>query len=1099
MKKITFLFLTLMISSFTWAQCGPGGGQFPSSVITVDADGDLTGISTCNYTTEFSAVDGIVAGNEYEVSITLAGVDLYVTVENAADDSVIDHGASPFTFIAPAGVTGLHLNWSEDASCTYVGSGCRVTTIQDLTAAADACPAPEDFEVSNIMDTTADLSWTDSGVVTVDFNVEVYLAGESAADANTPVFSNANVVGTTVSITGLSESTDYDAYITANCSGATTTSELVGAESFTTTASCSDVTDLDVENVASTSVDVTFTPGTGNDSFLVEVYLDGESAADSDTPVYSNASATGSPENVTGLSITTDYDVYVTGFCDATATALVGPESFTTLTTPPTNDECADAIALTVNAGYECGTVTPGTTLGATASSEDDAGTSGTPNNDVWFSFVATSTDHRVSLLNVTDVPDQAPTSTDMGMAVYDATGGCAGLVFVDTSDPNTLNLTDLTVATTYYVRVYGWSSSIAFTAQATFDICIGTQPTNTVDFCNLQFPNSGAISEGDNFEAYAQVFEAGVTEPAGQVDNIEAWIGYNTTDATTTADFETGWTWVVADYNSDNGNNDEYFAEIGSGLDPDTYYYVSRFSIEDGPFTYGGINPGSSDGNFWDGTNYVSGELVVSPPPVPDNDLFADAIVIDCGSIITGTTLGATQDEADAPDDTTVETNTAADNDSPWVWYSFTGTGASEIVTLSTCGTANTNFDTEIFVYTGTSGSLTLIDDGYDECGGASENYAAETSFTSDGTTTYYVAIGGYQVDDVGNFQLTVSCETVCTADAGTITADATPVELTGGTATISATPNGDIVVPTDYDVTYVLTSGADLVIEQAGATPSFDVTAAGDYTIHTLVAETTDNTDPNYLDLSVIVFGTTTGGDVLDIVSANDLCASLDVTGAPIVVLEECLADAGTLTADATPVSLVGGTATISATPNGDIVVPTDYDVTYVLTSGASLVIEQAGATPSFDVTTTGDYTIHTLVAETTDNTDPNYLDLSVIVFGTTTGGDVLTLVGDNDLCASLDVTGAPITVDDNLSIDDVNEALFTYHPNPVKNALTLNAQNTIEQVAVYNMLGQEVLTAMPNSVDSDLDMSNLQTGTYFVKVTISNVTKTIRVIKQ
>ena len=84
--------------------------------------------------------------------------------------------------------------------------------------------------------------------------------------------------------------------------------------------------------------------------------------------------------------------------------------------------------------------------------------------------------------------------------------------------------------------------------------------------------------------------------------------------------------------------------------------------------------------------------------------------------------------------------------------------------------------------------------------------------------------------------------------------------------------------------------------------------------------------------------------------------------------------------------------------------------------------------------------------------------------------------------------------------LSIDDVNnEAAFTYYPNPVKNTLTLNAQNTIEQIAMYNMLGQEVLRATPNTVDSDIDMSQLQTGTYFVKVTIANITETIRVIKQ
>ncbi|WP_179353998.1 T9SS type A sorting domain-containing protein [Winogradskyella vidalii] len=87
-----------------------------------------------------------------------------------------------------------------------------------------------------------------------------------------------------------------------------------------------------------------------------------------------------------------------------------------------------------------------------------------------------------------------------------------------------------------------------------------------------------------------------------------------------------------------------------------------------------------------------------------------------------------------------------------------------------------------------------------------------------------------------------------------------------------------------------------------------------------------------------------------------------------------------------------------------------------------------------------------------------------------------------------------------EDALSLNDFeSETAFTYYPNPVKNTLTLNAQNTIEQVAMYNMLGQEVLRTMPNAVASDLDMSNLQTGTYFVKVTIANVTETIRVIKQ
>ena len=83
--------------------------------------------------------------------------------------------------------------------------------------------------------------------------------------------------------------------------------------------------------------------------------------------------------------------------------------------------------------------------------------------------------------------------------------------------------------------------------------------------------------------------------------------------------------------------------------------------------------------------------------------------------------------------------------------------------------------------------------------------------------------------------------------------------------------------------------------------------------------------------------------------------------------------------------------------------------------------------------------------------------------------------------------------------LGIDDVdNQSTFTYYPNPVKNTLTLNAINTIDTVNVYNMLGQQVLEKMPNAVNSELDLSGLQTGTYFVKVSIAGVVKTIRVIK-
>jgi len=83
--------------------------------------------------------------------------------------------------------------------------------------------------------------------------------------------------------------------------------------------------------------------------------------------------------------------------------------------------------------------------------------------------------------------------------------------------------------------------------------------------------------------------------------------------------------------------------------------------------------------------------------------------------------------------------------------------------------------------------------------------------------------------------------------------------------------------------------------------------------------------------------------------------------------------------------------------------------------------------------------------------------------------------------------------------LAIEDVDLNQFKFYPNPVNTTLNLNAQRTIENVSIYNMLGQEVLRLAPNKSSSEIDMSSLQTGTYFVRVTINGTTETKQIIKR
>jgi hypothetical protein len=89
--------------------------------------------------------------------------------------------------------------------------------------------------------------------------------------------------------------------------------------------------------------------------------------------------------------------------------------------------------------------------------------------------------------------------------------------------------------------------------------------------------------------------------------------------------------------------------------------------------------------------------------------------------------------------------------------------------------------------------------------------------------------------------------------------------------------------------------------------------------------------------------------------------------------------------------------------------------------------------------------------------------------------------------------------ILVQTSLSNNSFDASGFNYFPNPVKDILNLNYSKNITNVAVYNLLGQQVEVKIVNSNQSQIDMSHLAGGTYMVKITANDQTKTIKVIKQ
>ncbi|MCF8459530.1 MAG: PKD domain-containing protein [Flavobacteriales bacterium] len=631
---------------------------------------------------------------------------------------------------------------------------------------------------------------------------------------------------------------------------------------------------------------------------------------------------------------------------------------------PPANDLCANAIEVFCN--------------DAISGSTDFSSNVGAPTGigkGVWYKY--TGNNQLVTVGTCTST-----SGFDTEIAVF--AGDCNNRIDVGSDDDGCSPYSELSfeawAGLDYYIYVGHWSPTAGTTGNFDLTVSCAALPVPLNDLCG----SATALVCGDFF--IGSTAGATATGELACTGNGDPGVWYSFvgdgTDYTISAD-GSGFDTYLAVSTSCGGacvaENDDIDFEGGNWASE-----IPNFPTVNGQTYYIYLT------SVWGGSGTYLLELTSSACTPPSNDLCANAEVIECGDVVSGNTALAAAESGLGTCGTSLTT-------APGVWYTYVGTG--EDVTVSTCS-ANTTFDTKLGVFSGDCNALACVGGNDDDSGCTSSGTRSTYSFYGQAGVAYYIYVTGY-LTNTGDFDLSITCN--CTAAAGTLTADATPVCLDGGSADISATENAAPVVPVGYTVGYVLTSNPGLIIEQVAATPDFTVTEGGDYIIHTLVY------NPITLDLSGVVLGTTSALDVLPLITqgGGSICANLDATGAPITVEAP---DAGTLTADASPVCLDAGSADISATENAAPVVPAGYSVLYVLTSNPGLIIEQVAATPDFTVTEGGDYIIHTLVY------NPATLDLSGVVLGTTSALDVLpSLVqGGGSICANLDAAGAPVTVE-------------------------------------------------------------------------------------
>jgi predicted aconitase with swiveling domain len=83
--------------------------------------------------------------------------------------------------------------------------------------------------------------------------------------------------------------------------------------------------------------------------------------------------------------------------------------------------------------------------------------------------------------------------------------------------------------------------------------------------------------------------------------------------------------------------------------------------------------------------------------------------------------------------------------------------------------------------------------------------------------------------------------------------------------------------------------------------------------------------------------------------------------------------------------------------------------------------------------------------------------------------------------------------------LGLEEDEISSVSAYPNPVSNLWNVQAREAITEISVYNLLGQAVIMASPNSDTYQVDMTSLDSGIYLANVKTETGNKTIRIIKQ
>lgn len=905
----------------------------------------------------------------------------------------------------------------------------------------ETCPAPFNVGASDVMSTTFDMTW---GTISAadEYQYAVMNVGDLPDISSPPAVQSGVTTLDTVSIIGLAPATCYDLFVRSVCGGVPGPWTAVVTQC--TEEVCPAPVDLAIDEDVTTDTSLTFTFATANNSTSTdwEVVLCG------DAPFAGNdvdaGSSTGTSVTVTGLNEQTCYDVYIRNNCDTDGfSTIVGAVTETTLCSVKTAPFTEDFTTASGTTDPECFT------------SEGDY------------------------------VYEYNPIGSSNGAsaAVDHTTGvGNNGFAYVDGSD----FISD--------------TPGAAFLISPEVDV-------DGLDFPSIRFSlhsqlDQAAIDGGESFNSMTiQVVDA-----AGATTVASLFGATDTSDAALP-----GWEDYIVDLTEEglSGVLRVQFITSLTGSTP----FENDILIDDISFDELGcqqpldvdvddIEFDSMTIEFEGFSSAINGHyaVVVEPgvdpligPYIFDENLAAGVESVDVTglmpltcyevyvrAICDGETSGfgpavefCTPGQCDEPDDVEADNITNAAADISWdavdgvLSYDYVivvSGGNPDVAADIVAGTAGNTADTFATVNLPDGACFEAYVRSVCDPEGVSVWAASDTFCTDLGCNSDFFDTGGATGDyeDLEDYCVTI----YPSANASAVTLTFTLIDIETGEDFISVYNGEDTTQPFTMDLT---APAAFTSTDPSGAiTVCFESDGAG-------VGAGWEA----FITCSIL----------------NDVCS----TSIPLVPGADF--DEGATEASNLGASVNNGGAdpscgffsgngdgvwyTVEVPPTGSITIETQATVTGtvdILDTGIAVYTGSCGTLTEIacdDDNGVGSFSLVTLTGLTAGET------LFVRVWGSDTAG----LFGDFQISA----------YDQYFSVNDLSAAGFNFYPNPVENTLNLSAQENIQTVEIFNLLGQSVAKTSPDALNSTMDMSNLTAGVYLVNVTINNQTGAYRVIKQ